>query len=193
MDKTTIASALRLRRSEILRSLRHYLRAQSQRHNTIGRLEEKGVERRTMGERAIVKDNRQLLSRTIVNHRQEPSSIIKDHLQSSSRAIVNHHQGPSSIIVIIKGHRQSLSRTIVNHRQGPSSVIVKGHRQSSSRTIVNHCQGPSSVIIKDHRQSSPRTIVSQTDTGTVSKETLGEILRDEEERILAFPRAQISS
>ena len=34
-----------LERSEALRSLRHYLRAQSQGHDTIDRLEERGVER----------------------------------------------------------------------------------------------------------------------------------------------------
>ena len=36
---------LRLGRSEVLRSLRHYLRAQSQVHHTIDRLEERGQER----------------------------------------------------------------------------------------------------------------------------------------------------
>ena len=36
---------LLLRRSEVLRSLRHYLRVQSQGHHTIDRLEERGVER----------------------------------------------------------------------------------------------------------------------------------------------------
>ena len=38
-------SGLLLGRSEVLRSLRHYLRAQSQGHRTIDRLEERGVER----------------------------------------------------------------------------------------------------------------------------------------------------
>ena len=37
--KATITDGLRLGRSEVLRSLRHYLRAQSQEHHTIGRLE----------------------------------------------------------------------------------------------------------------------------------------------------------
>ena len=36
---------MHLRRSEVLRSLRQYLRAQSQGHHTINRLEERGVER----------------------------------------------------------------------------------------------------------------------------------------------------
>ena len=43
--KVTLTSGLLLGRSEVLRSLRHYLRAQSQGHLTIDRLEERGVER----------------------------------------------------------------------------------------------------------------------------------------------------
>ena len=42
--KATLASVLLLGRTEVLRSLRHYLRAQSQGHH-IDRLEERGVER----------------------------------------------------------------------------------------------------------------------------------------------------
>ena len=43
--KATLTSGLLLGRSEVLRSLRRYLRAQSQGHHTIDRLEERGVER----------------------------------------------------------------------------------------------------------------------------------------------------
>ena len=43
--KATLTSGLLLGRSEVLRSLGHYLRAQSQGHHTIDRLEEIGVER----------------------------------------------------------------------------------------------------------------------------------------------------
>ena len=43
--KATLTSGSLLGRSEVLRSLRHYLRAQSQGHRTIDRLEERGVER----------------------------------------------------------------------------------------------------------------------------------------------------
>ena len=43
--KATHTSGLFLRSSEVLRSLRHCLRAQSQGHHTIGRQEERGVER----------------------------------------------------------------------------------------------------------------------------------------------------
>ena len=44
-DKATLVSGLLLGRSEVLRSLRHYLQAQSQGHHTIDRLKERGVER----------------------------------------------------------------------------------------------------------------------------------------------------
>ena len=41
--QATIGSGLRLGRPEVLGNLRHYLRAQSQGHHTIDRLEERGV------------------------------------------------------------------------------------------------------------------------------------------------------
>ena len=41
MTEATLTSGLLLGRSEVLRSLRHYLQAQSQRHHTIDRLEER--------------------------------------------------------------------------------------------------------------------------------------------------------
>ena len=44
-DKATFTNGLLLERSEVLRSFRHYLGAQSQGHHTIDRLEERGVER----------------------------------------------------------------------------------------------------------------------------------------------------
>ena len=43
--KATLTSGLLFGRSEVLRSLRHYLGAQSQGHHTTDRLEERGVER----------------------------------------------------------------------------------------------------------------------------------------------------
>ena len=43
--KATPTSGLLLGRSEVLRSLKHYLRTQSQGHHTIDRLEERGVKR----------------------------------------------------------------------------------------------------------------------------------------------------
>ena len=44
-SKATLTIGLLLRRYEVLRSLRHYLQAQSQGHRIIDRLEERGVER----------------------------------------------------------------------------------------------------------------------------------------------------
>ena len=41
----TLTSGLLLEKSEVLRSLRHYLQAQSQGHHTIDLLEERGIER----------------------------------------------------------------------------------------------------------------------------------------------------
>jgi len=43
----TLTSGLLLGRAEMLRSLRYYLRAQSQGHHTIDRLEERGSARRS--------------------------------------------------------------------------------------------------------------------------------------------------
>ena len=43
--KATLTSGLLLKISEVLRSLRHHLRTQSQEHHTIDRLKERGVER----------------------------------------------------------------------------------------------------------------------------------------------------
>ena len=51
--KATITSGLLIGRSEVLRSLRHYLLAQSQGHHTIYHLEERGVERRSAGRSSL--------------------------------------------------------------------------------------------------------------------------------------------
>ena len=93
--EAALTSVLLLGRSEALRNLRHYLRARSQGHHTIDRLEMRGVERGSTG-------------------------------------------------------RSSL--------KGRESAII-----------------------------------NQTNTGTVSKATLGKLLRDEVERIWAFPSALIPS
>ena len=52
-----------LGRSEMLRSLRHYMRAQSQGHHTIDRLKERGVERGSARRSSV-------LERTREGHRQ---------------------------------------------------------------------------------------------------------------------------
>ena len=51
--KETLTSGLLLGRSEVLRSLRHYLREQNQGHHTTGRLEERGVERGSSGQSSL--------------------------------------------------------------------------------------------------------------------------------------------
>ena len=56
-SKATLTSGLLLGKSEVLRSLRHYLRAQSQGHHSIDRLEERGVERGS-ARRSSLKDQR---------------------------------------------------------------------------------------------------------------------------------------
>ena len=62
--KVTITSSLHLGRSEVLRSLRHYLRAQSQGHHTIGRLDERGVERGTAQRSSLKGRERAIFSQT---------------------------------------------------------------------------------------------------------------------------------
>ena len=54
VGKATITNGLHLGRSEVLRSTRHYLQAQTQGHHTIDRLEERGVEKGS-GQRSILK------------------------------------------------------------------------------------------------------------------------------------------
>ena len=64
--KATLTSGLLLGSSEVLRSLRHYLRAQSQRHHTIDRLEERGVKSGSAG-RSSLKGREKGRERAIVN------------------------------------------------------------------------------------------------------------------------------
>ena len=61
--KAALTCSLLLGRSEVLRSLRHYLRAQSQGHHTIDRLEERGAERGISARRSFLKGR----ERAIVN------------------------------------------------------------------------------------------------------------------------------
>ena len=61
--KATLGSGLLLGRSEVLRSLRRYLRAQYQGHDAIDRLEKRGVERGS-ARRSSLKGR----ERAIVNH-----------------------------------------------------------------------------------------------------------------------------
>ena len=62
--KVTLRIGLLLGRSEVLRSLRHYLRAQSQGHLTIDRLEERGVERGSARRASLKGRERAIVSQT---------------------------------------------------------------------------------------------------------------------------------
>ena len=62
--KATLTSGLLLGGSEVLRSLRHYLRTQSQGHHTIDRLEERGVERESARRSSLKGRGRAIVSQT---------------------------------------------------------------------------------------------------------------------------------
>ena len=64
--KATLTSGLLLGRSEVLRSLRHYLRSQSQGHHTIDRLEERGVERGSARRSSLKGRQRAIVSQTSI-------------------------------------------------------------------------------------------------------------------------------
>ena len=78
--------------SEMLRSLRHYLQAQSQGHHTIDRLEERGVERGSA--------RRFFLERTREGHRQsdEHWNRFKDNAGENSERQGGAHMGFSERI-----------------------------------------------------------------------------------------------
>ena len=62
--KAALTSGLLLGRSEVLRSLRHYLWAQSQGQHTIDRLEERGVERGSAGQSSLKGRERAIVNQT---------------------------------------------------------------------------------------------------------------------------------
>ena len=62
--KATLRSGLLLGRSGVLRSLRYYLRAQSQGHHTIDRLEERGLERGSARRSSLKGRERAIVSQT---------------------------------------------------------------------------------------------------------------------------------
>ena len=64
--KATVTSGLRLGRSEVLMSLKHYLRAQSQGHHTIDRLEVRGVGRGSARRSALKGRERAIVNQTNV-------------------------------------------------------------------------------------------------------------------------------
>ena len=62
--KAAFTSGLLLGRSEVLRSLRYYLRARRQAHHTIDRLEERGVERGSARRPSVKGRERAIVSQT---------------------------------------------------------------------------------------------------------------------------------
>ena len=60
----TLTCGLLLRKSEVLRSLRHNLQAQSQGHHTIDRLEERGVERKSARRPSLKRRERAIVNQT---------------------------------------------------------------------------------------------------------------------------------
>ena len=62
--KATFTSGLFFGRSEVLRRLRQYLRAQSQGHHTIDRLEERGVERGSFRRSSLKGRERAIVNQT---------------------------------------------------------------------------------------------------------------------------------
>ena len=78
--KATLTSGLLLRRSEVLRSLRHYLRAQSQEHHTIDRLKERGVERGRARQSSFKERERAIVNQTYTGTVSEATlgKILRD-------------------------------------------------------------------------------------------------------------------
>ena len=64
--KATFTSSLLFGRSEVLRSLRHYLRAQSQGRHTIDRMEERGVERGSARRSSLKGRERAIVNQTSI-------------------------------------------------------------------------------------------------------------------------------
>ena len=62
--KAAFTSGLLLGRSEVLRSLRHYLRTQRQGHHTIDSLEERGVERGSARRSSLKERERAIVNQT---------------------------------------------------------------------------------------------------------------------------------
>ena len=81
--KATLTSCLLLGRSEVLRSLRHYLKAPSQGHHTIDRLEEKGVERGSARRSSLKGQERPIVSQTNIGTVSKASlrKLLRDEME----------------------------------------------------------------------------------------------------------------
>ena len=82
-DKATIASGLLLGRSEVLRSLRDYLWAQSQGHHTVDRLEERGVERGSARRSSLKGRERAIVNQTNIGTVSEVTlgTLLRDGVE----------------------------------------------------------------------------------------------------------------
>ena len=90
--KATLASGLLLGRPEVLRSLRHYLRAQSQGHHTTDRLEERGVERGNARRSSLKGRERAIVNQTNIE------TVSKTTLGETSERRSGAHMGFSESI-----------------------------------------------------------------------------------------------
>ena len=85
--KAILTSGLLLGRSEVLRSLRHYLRAQSQGHHTTDRLEERGVEIGSARRSSLKGRERAIVSQTNI------ATVSKAALGETSETRDGAHMG----------------------------------------------------------------------------------------------------
>ena len=75
--KASVTNDLPFRRSEMLRSLRHYLQAESQAHNTVDSIEESGVEREIAQKSSSKGRERAIAGRTLeLFQRQRSGNIL---------------------------------------------------------------------------------------------------------------------
>ena len=91
--KPIIASGLRLGRSEVLRSMRHYLRGKSQGHLTIDRLKQRRVER-GCARRSSLKGR----ERAIVSQSEVHWNCVKGNVGETSERRREAHMGISKRI-----------------------------------------------------------------------------------------------
>ena len=89
--KATITSGLLHGRREVLRSLRHYLGAQSQERHTIDRLEEKGMERGS-ARRSFLKGRERAISQTHIGTVSKATlgKLLRDGVECIYTGFSNH-------------------------------------------------------------------------------------------------------
>ena len=80
VGKATLTSGLLLGRCDVLRSLRHYLLAQSEGHHAIDRLAERGVERGSARRSSLKRRERAIVNQTIFLERTREGHRQSDNL-----------------------------------------------------------------------------------------------------------------